>query len=224
VGRPNGYTSTDVASILIVCTGNICRSPMAEGLLLHHLQRRGIEGVSVASAGVSAWDGSYPVPEAVAALEERGLDISHHLARRLARDTFASADLILAMAAEHRDAVASMDPGAASRTFTIKELAKLLARYPMEGDDATPEQRLRRAVGWAHDRRSSAEHAAMLDEDVADPLGLGLESFRATAWELDELCEEVVGRIFGGVSSSGPSDRHLAEAKGTAHGRKGGAR
>jgi protein-tyrosine phosphatase len=186
-----------MASILIVCTGNICRSPMAEGLLRHHLLARGVGDVRVASAGVSGWDGSPASAEGVEALSERGVDISSHLARRLGRRMIDSADLVVAMAAEHREGVARMAPSAGPRTFTLKELVRLLDDVRMPPRGATSEELIREAAELANTRRAGGEEGAPLDEDIADPLGLSLPAYRATAWELNGLVERLVEEVFG---------------------------
>src|SRR3989449_4219337 len=88
--------------ILLVCTGNICRSPLAAALLERALVERGIEGLAVASAGTGAWDGA-PVSEGAYLVGlERGLDLSGHRARLLTRELVDGADLILTMARHHR--------------------------------------------------------------------------------------------------------------------------
>ena len=120
-----------MGTILLVCTGNICRSPMAEGFLRQLLQERGASTVTLSSAGVYSWDDSPATPEAVRALEERGIDISGHVARRLTRALVEEADLVLGMASDHCDAVARMVPAAADRTFTIKESRS--SPYRIEG-------------------------------------------------------------------------------------------
>ena len=119
-----------VALILAVCTGNICRSPMAEGFLRGMLAERGVEGVRVASCGVSGLEDSPAMPEGVQAMVENGVDISGHRARRMTAPMIREADLVLAMASEHRDAIAAQIDGAASRTFTLKEFARLLDQLP----------------------------------------------------------------------------------------------
>src|SRR2546422_901671 len=88
--------------ILLVCTGNICRSPLAAALLERALVERGIQGIAVASAGTGAWDGA-PVSEGAYLVGlERGLDLSSHRARLLTRELVDGADLILTMARHHR--------------------------------------------------------------------------------------------------------------------------
>jgi protein-tyrosine-phosphatase len=91
----------------MVCTGNICRSPMAEGLLLHGLPHPLRSLVSVRSAGTHGLYGNRAEPYAVRAAAERGADISGHQARILNASTIRSADLILAMEQFHIDQINS---------------------------------------------------------------------------------------------------------------------
>ncbi len=88
--------------ILFVCTGNICRSPLAEALLKRALHERGVEDVSVESAGTGAWDGAPASEGAYLVALERGLDLSGHRARLLAREIVEDAAMILTMARHHR--------------------------------------------------------------------------------------------------------------------------
>lgn len=83
--------------IIFICTGNICRSPMAEGLLRHMLDVRTIKGVHIRSAGTHALDGRPAEPHAVEAARELGADISAHTARSLDREMVMAADLVLVM-------------------------------------------------------------------------------------------------------------------------------
>jgi protein-tyrosine phosphatase len=188
-----------MATILLVCTGNICRSPMAESFLRRELQQRGIDGIRVESSGLSGWEGSGATSEAVEALTEYGLDISGHGARRLTRDMAEQADLIVAMSAEHREGVGRLVPSAAGRTFTIKELVYLLESFPVEAVQGSPAQRLKASIDAATAVRDDAPELELLDEDIADPLGLGIESFRATAWELEGLSRRLADGLFPGV-------------------------
>ncbi len=87
--------------VLMVCTGNICRSPMAEALLRARFERRG-RG-TVASAGLAAVEGRPADPFAVELLAERGIDLSGHRARQLTPELLPHFDLVLVMdAAQHR--------------------------------------------------------------------------------------------------------------------------
>ena len=115
-------------SILLVCTGNICRSPLAASLLERALGERAAEGIRVSSAGTGAWDGA-PVSEGAYLVGlERGLDLSGHRARLLTRELVEQADLILTMARHHRARVDEL--GGEGRVFVLGEYAG------REGDEA----------------------------------------------------------------------------------------
>jgi len=114
--------------ILLVCTGNICRSPLAAALLQRALTERGVEGMDVSSAGTGAWDGA-PVSEGAYLVGlERGLDLSAHRARLLTRELVEQADLVLTMARHHRARVDEL--GGEGRVFVLGEYAG------REGDEA----------------------------------------------------------------------------------------
>jgi len=92
--------------ILVVCTGNICRSPMAEGLLRHMLPKGWASHMHIHSAGTHGLDDQPATPFAIEAAAEMGVDISGHRARSLDREMVSQADLILVMEPFHREIVA----------------------------------------------------------------------------------------------------------------------
>ena len=185
-----------MAAILVVCSGNICRSPIAEGLLRRALQRRlGDAAPVVGSAGTIAIDGAPAMPESIEAARERGVDIRTHAARPLTPDLIDDTDLVVTMAAEHRDAVQRLVPGAVSRTFTLKELTRVLEARPA----IEPDERLDTRVGVAAAARASGAPANRFDEDVVDPLGMPLDTYRAIAWEIDEWTDRLVTALYGPV-------------------------
>ncbi len=110
----------DDFTILLVCTGNTCRSPMAAGILKKMLVEEGIKGVSVLSAGTAALEGMPATDLAVETSSEWGIDIASHRSRPVTDELVAKADLILTMTPEHREEVLLHDPAAASRTFLLK--------------------------------------------------------------------------------------------------------
>jgi protein-tyrosine phosphatase len=191
-----------MATILLVCTGNICRSPMAEGFLRRMLADRGIQGIRVESSGVAGWEGSTPTPEAVEALAGYGLDISTHRARRLTRPMVEWADAIVTMAAEHRDAVVRLVPQLASRVFTLKELVALLESVPEERIGRPSAEQLAASMRLAQAEREAHAGMELADQDIADPLGLGIESFRAVAWEIEDLSRRLVDGLFPGTGGA----------------------
>jgi protein-tyrosine-phosphatase len=110
-------------TVLLVCTGNTCRSAMAEGILksLVPEERRG--GVIVESAGTADLVGMPATEHAQAVCLEHGVDISSHMSSALTRTLLGRADLVIAMTHAHGAYIASVYPESAGRTFLLSELA-----------------------------------------------------------------------------------------------------
>jgi len=116
-----GYRSK---RILIVCTGNVCRSPMAAGLLRRLLAEDGLDGeVTVSSAGIWGLDGERASEYAVQVMAERGVDISRHWARTLRQQDIEQADLILTMEEDQRRSIFYIQPAALRKVFLLSEMA-----------------------------------------------------------------------------------------------------
>lgn len=156
--------------VLFVCTGNICRSPMAEALLKHELATRGCTDVEVASAGTWALEGSPATQPGVAALSERSIDLSSHRARQLLRAEVLDADLIVAMTAVHRSEVIELAPEVSDNVILMKEIAEL---GPLDST-AGPNGLL--AAERPLPRR---------DLDVDDPIGLPEIAYKRTLSDLE---------------------------------------
>ncbi len=110
-------------TVLIVCTGNICRSPMAYGLLQEKLRQRGLsDRIRVETAGTFALEGEPPSPEAQRVLAERGIDISHHRGRQVTSQVLRDADVILVMTERHRKSLFYLLPEAVHKVFLLSEL------------------------------------------------------------------------------------------------------
>ena len=107
-----------VKKVLVVCTGNICRSPMAAGWLNRHFA--GTDWVAE-SAGVACGDGSPASPEAIEAMGEIGIDITPHRSRKLTRLFVDEAAMILAMTEGHRREIVRRFPEAEKKTFLVHE-------------------------------------------------------------------------------------------------------
>lgn len=105
--------------ILIVCTGNTCRSPLAEAMLRRKLAERGRADIVVSSAGTGAWEGAPASEGSYLVALEGGLDLSGHSARLLTQPMIDAADLVLAMAPAHVARIESL--GGEGRTWLVGE-------------------------------------------------------------------------------------------------------
>ncbi len=108
-------------NILFVCTGNTCRSPLAEVIACREIEQRGVSGITVGSAGTSAWTDSAASDGAMLVALEHGLDLGHHRARQLSPDIVARATLILTMGPHHLDRAEAL--GGNGRSWLLTEYA-----------------------------------------------------------------------------------------------------
>ena len=106
------------SKILVVCTGNICRSPVGEFMLRNALQSVG-KSATVASAGIGALVGHGADDAALAYMKEAGMPMDTHRARQIERQDTRWADLILAMEKHHLDYVLRLDPTARGKAFLL---------------------------------------------------------------------------------------------------------
>jgi len=112
-------TLTKKKYILLVCTGNTCRSPMAEGWLLAELKRQGLEDVTVASCGIFANRGAPISFEADLVLKNEEIDISSHKSQPSSKGLIDQATHIIAMSEEHRRSLLEFSPDAAHKIHVL---------------------------------------------------------------------------------------------------------
>lgn len=122
-------------NILFICSGNISRSFLAEMLLRDEIAQRGLDGVSVKSAGVLAYPGSPPDPRMVEFLDEQGIAVDDHGSRQLAKVEVDWADVILVMQKEHADMIKEEWPGAETK---VGMLGRYLTTAGIEEDIGDP--------------------------------------------------------------------------------------
>ncbi|MDF2045588.1 MAG: protein-tyrosine-phosphatase [Microbacterium sp.] len=184
-------------SVLSVCTGNICRSPVAELLLARSLGPLG--DVRIESAGTGALVGSGVPDQAQRLAASRGIDASAHRARQIDNDMIRGADLIVAMAREHRRLIVESIPAAMRRTFTLRELARIaefveprLEQAVIDSGATTAADGMRAAVGLAAALRGTVEPPASPEEfDVVDPYRRSDETYERSFVELAPAADRV---------------------------------
>ncbi len=113
-----------IHSVLFVCTGNSCRSVMAEGLLKKRLKELGKTGITVHSAGIIALDGYPPASETVEVMKREGVDLAGFRSAGITNDVIKNSDLILAMSKAHKSEILMRVPEAASKTFLLREYGR----------------------------------------------------------------------------------------------------
>ncbi len=109
--------------LIFVCTGNTCRSNVAEVLALEAASRLGLSGWRFSSAGIMAFPGSPASENSLQVMQEHGLDLSHHRTTLLDQRLVQDADLILAMTPAHKAQIVSFYPASVSKVFTLLEYA-----------------------------------------------------------------------------------------------------
>src|SRR5436309_4064231 len=145
-------------TVLFVCTGNVCRSPMAEGIFCKAVQGRG--DFRVRSAGLGATEGQPPSPYAVQAVRELGIDISSQRSRMLTPELVHQADFIFGMTHSHIDTVILLYPQAAEKTFLLREFDETLAFF--EKDIVDP-------IGGSYDAYVNCRD--QIEQGIASMLG-----------------------------------------------------
>ena len=113
------YLKIMIKHILVVCVGNICRSPMAEALLMSALREQG--NIKVESAGLGALVGHPADDYSLELMDEMGEDVSTHRARQIHPDMVREADLVLVMEAGHKRAIDTADPTACGKVHRLGE-------------------------------------------------------------------------------------------------------
>lgn len=110
-------------TVLFVCTGNTCRSPMAVGLVRNAINARKHKDIKILSAGVIASNGLPASPNAIKVMAEKNIDISEHQTRQLTRDLINKSDLIFVMTQWHKLEVIGLLESPGKEVYLIKEFA-----------------------------------------------------------------------------------------------------
>ncbi|MHB8274395.1 MAG: arsenate reductase/protein-tyrosine-phosphatase family protein [Dermatophilaceae bacterium] len=193
----------DEARILIVCTGNICRSPFIERLLQRQLDERrpgSDREVVVRSAGTGALTGSAMDERAAAQLVAYGGDPMGFRARDLTPDLIAESDLVLTATRAHRGKVASMYPKALRRVFTFRDFADLVAGIvglSARVTDMDPQVWIHQVTEQAAARRGLNPPLEPAQADIVDPFRREDEVFVTMAQQIGGSMPAVVRALAG---------------------------
>lgn len=173
--------------IVVLCTANRCRSPMAEALLARRLAEAGVKA-EVTSAGqleggIAASGGS------VRAMAARGISLVEHRSRTVTPEMLHEADLVLCMARSHLREAAVAAPHAFGRTFTLRELVRR--------GEALGRRRPDQSVGEWLDQVNAGRRVGDLlgddpNDDIADPIGGPDRAYERTAAQLEDLVDRLV--------------------------------
>ena len=170
--------------ILFVCTGNTCRSPMAEAFLKDHFMKTSLE-IEVISAGIEAKKDAGATEKAIRVMKNFNIDISDHSTRLISRDIVEKAELVIAMTRPHELSISKIQQQARNRTFLAGEIVRL-------GSLASKLEESSSFKSWIeelHSARGGHMTSGRAGDEVLDPFDKPLEEYEKIAMRINGICE-----------------------------------
>lgn len=180
--------------ILFVCTGNTCRSPMAEGFFnaIASDDEKLAGMICASSAGIAAFDGEPASGHAVSVLkDEWGIDISTHRARTISEQEINEASLILTMTRSHKEAILSIFPEVRDRVYTLKEYVASL----FLNENTAPLSLNECTASLSLDPDMPAMKEYNFNLDIVDPYGASIEVYRRCARDIRDAVNKLIEKI-----------------------------
>lgn len=192
---PDADRSAPSGHILVVCTGNICRSPYLERVLRHELSGTAI---TVSSAGTGALVGSPIDPESASRLRTLGADGDTFAARQVSREIVAEADLIIGATRDHLSEVVPLHPRALRYSFALHDLGDLLSAVTRDDIAAAAgDNHVARVAAAAISKRGIVNPRLPEDSGIIDPYRQGPEVFDQMVEEISVSLPTVVAALRG---------------------------
>lgn len=182
-------TPTADLNVLFVCTGNICRSPLAEQLF-DQLAKQAKLSTKVKSAGVHALTGEQMHPNSQEAMRQINFTPKEHASQQLTQTLTNQADLIITATKEHANSTAQIDPAASKKIFTLKELARISKYLEQNQELPKPKQPIEK-LNLAFQYRGYAPRANQ-SEDIIDPWGRSFETYIEVTNQTHENIEQII--------------------------------